>query len=372
MTDKTASAVLNFFQHVCCFAVRVPKNDCPDDGKLQFNMPWAREGAYFNFPFESFAMTLVRMMPINNMSKIHDILDTSSNSAMLAEISETARMVAADFDLNQFSSVYDDITAIYQGRCPGYKACNTDYHDLRHVLQVTLATVRIAHGAHVAGRLLDRYDLLLLLVSAILHDIGYIQSSLDEQGTGAKYTLVHVDRSIDFANNYLPRIGFDRDAVQACAVIIKATDISVRIDEIPFLREKWELLAKIMATGDIVAQIADRLYLKKLQFLYREYLEGGVPGFYGELDLLKKTIGFYNFAIKRMDHDLGGFRKHLKRHFEKRCGINEDLYQKSVDANIRYLTFLLAEHPEDYHGVLQRLNDRFTWPRSVPVPCGPN
>lgn len=274
--------------------------------------------------------------------KLSDILNTSSNAAMLAEISETARMVAADFDLNQFRSVYDDVAAIYQGHCPGYKACNTDYHDLNHVLQVTLATARIAHGTHVAGRLLDRSDLLLLLVLAILHDTGYIQPSFAEQGTGAKHTLAHVDRSIDFAKNYLRRIGFDKDkdAVQACTVIIKATDISVRIGEIPFLREKWELLAKIMATGDIVAQTADRTYLEKLLFLYREFAEGRVPGFDSELDLLKKTIDFYNFALKRMDHDLGGFRKHLKRHFEKRWGIDEDLYQKSIDANIRYLTFL--------------------------------
>ena len=286
--------------------------------------------------------------------KLSDILYTSSNAATLAEISETARMVAADFDLNRFRSVYDDVAAIYQGHCPGYKACNTDYHDLDHVLQVTLATARIAHGAHLAGRLLDRSDLLLLLVLAILHDTGYIQPSFDEQGTGAKHTLMHVDRSIDFAKNYLTRIGFDKDAVQACTVIIKATDISVRIDEIPFLREKWELLAKIMATGDIIAQMADRVYLEKLLFLYGEFAEGRVPGFDSELDLLKKTIGFYNFALKRMDHDLGGFRKHLKRHFEIRWGIDEDLYQKSVDANIKYLTFLLAEHKENYRGMLQR------------------
>jgi hypothetical protein len=286
--------------------------------------------------------------------KLSDILNTSSNAAMLAEISETARMVAADFDVNQFKSIYDDVAAIYQGHCPDYKACNTDYHDLNHVLQVTLATVRIAHGTHVSGRLLDRSDLLLLLVLAMLHDTGYIQPSFDKQGTGAKHTLEHVDRSIDFAKNYLPRFGFDRDAVQACAAIIKATDISVRIDEIPFLREKWELLAKIMATGDIVAQMADRAYLEKLPFLYREFAEGGVPGFDSELDLLKKTIGFYNFALKRMDHDLGGFRKHLKRHFEKRWGIDEDLYQKSIDANMKYLTFLLAEHTENYRGMLQR------------------
>lgn len=286
--------------------------------------------------------------------KLYDILEKSHNADILAEITETARMVAAGFDLNQFRSVYDDITAMYQGHYPGYKACNTNYHDLNHVLQVTLATVRIAHGTYVEGRLFNRSDLLLLLILAMLHDTGYIQPSSDEQGTGAKHTLVHVDRSIDFAKTYLARIGFDSDAIRACVVIIKATDISVRIDEIPFRRGKWELHAKIMATADIVAQMADRIYLEKLLFLYKEFMEGGVPGFDSELDLLKKTIGFYNFALKRMDNDLGGFRKHLKSHFGKRWGIDEDLYQKSIDANIRYLTFLIAEHTENYRAMLQR------------------
>jgi hypothetical protein len=43
--------------------VRVPRTDCPDDGILQIDVPWAREEADFTFLFESFAMTLVREMP---------------------------------------------------------------------------------------------------------------------------------------------------------------------------------------------------------------------------------------------------------------------------------------------------------------------
>jgi len=287
--------------------------------------------------------------------KLFKLLDTSSNAAVLAEISEIAGMVSENFNLNQFNSVCTDVLTIYEGRCPYYKACNTDYHDLDHVLQVTLATARIAHGTHVAGKLhYESSDLLLILVSAMLHDIGYIQPAIDEQGTGAKHTLEHVGRSIDFAKNYLTQKGFDTDSVQAGSVIIKATDISVRIEEIPFHREKWELLAKIMATGDIVAQMADRFYLEKLLLLYREFDEGKVPGFQSELELLSRTIGFYEYARKRMDNDLGGFRKYLRRHFEIRWGIGEDLYQKAIDTNIAYLTFLLAEHRENYRDMLQR------------------
>jgi hypothetical protein len=74
-----------------------------------------------------------------------------------------------------------------------------------------------------------------------------------------------------------------------------------------------------------------------------------------EFDLSQFRSIYYDVvALKRMDHDLGGFRKHLKRHFKKRWGINEDLYQRSIDTNIRYPTFLLAEHSENYRDVLQR------------------
>ena len=38
---------LNFFQYACYLVVRVPRTDCPDDGILQIDVPWAREGADF-------------------------------------------------------------------------------------------------------------------------------------------------------------------------------------------------------------------------------------------------------------------------------------------------------------------------------------
>ena len=60
---------LNFFQYACYLVVRVPRIDCHEDGILQIDVPWAREGADFTFLFESFAMTLVREMPVNKVSK---------------------------------------------------------------------------------------------------------------------------------------------------------------------------------------------------------------------------------------------------------------------------------------------------------------
>lgn len=81
---------LNFFQYACYLVVRVPRTDCPDDGILQIDVPWAREGADFTFLFESFAMTLVREMPVNKVSKIIKV-DDNKLWRMMQYYTEAAR-----------------------------------------------------------------------------------------------------------------------------------------------------------------------------------------------------------------------------------------------------------------------------------------
>jgi hypothetical protein len=286
--------------------------------------------------------------------KLADLVNINSLDAVFEEISVIAGMLSPDFDAKAFGAVYHDTVSIYNGSYPGYKRCNTDYHDLKHVIEVTLATVRLAHAAHEAGYRFSHFGILILLEAAMMHDTGYIQPDFDDAGTGAKFTLVHVDKSIDFTRRYLSNAGYGDEALDACSVIIKATDLAVKTEDIPFLKKEWEHLAKIMATGDILAQITSRNYIEKLPFLYKEFEEGKVPGFESELDLLKKTLGFYDYAVKRMDNDLGGFRQHLKLHFEKRWGCADDLYQKALNANIKYLHFLLEDHEENYYEVLKR------------------
>lgn len=66
---------LNFFEHECYLKARVPRIDCEQDGVLQVNVPWAREGADFTLLFESLAMTLCREMPVNTVSKLLGVDD---------------------------------------------------------------------------------------------------------------------------------------------------------------------------------------------------------------------------------------------------------------------------------------------------------
>jgi transposase len=66
---------LNFFQYECYLRVRMPRTDCPQDGPLRVEAPWARAGADFTLLFESFAMTLCREMPVNTVSRIIGVDD---------------------------------------------------------------------------------------------------------------------------------------------------------------------------------------------------------------------------------------------------------------------------------------------------------
>jgi len=92
---------LNFFQYECYFVVRIPRIKCSDEGVKQVEVPWAREGGDFTYLFETFAMTLVREMPVNRVSKILKV-DDNKLWRMMHYYTESAREQAN----------YSDVTSI--------------------------------------------------------------------------------------------------------------------------------------------------------------------------------------------------------------------------------------------------------------------
>ena len=83
---------LNFFQYACYMVVRVPRINCPCDGIIQIDLPWARAGADFTLLFESFAMALVREMPVNKVSKIIGVDDNKLWRMMWYYVKEARRL----------------------------------------------------------------------------------------------------------------------------------------------------------------------------------------------------------------------------------------------------------------------------------------
>src|SRR3979490_3394576 len=49
-------------------------------------------------------------------------------------------------NLNRLARALDDFRALFEGSFPGYFACDTLYHDIRHSLDVTLAMARLIDG----------------------------------------------------------------------------------------------------------------------------------------------------------------------------------------------------------------------------------
>ncbi|MHC4884414.1 MAG: hypothetical protein ACYTGH_04940 [Planctomycetota bacterium] len=290
------------------------------------------------------------MSPIQ-LSRIVAMGDPRS---VLAAVESTLYTISPTFDNTQLEEIFLETVDLYNGKHPGYRACNTAYHDLQHMTDVFLASARLIHGAYVKGARFADHSIAIALYASILHDVGYIQEISDTQGTGAKYTDCHVERSVSFLVEYLSQRGFGREDVDSVSHMVRATDLCEKIDEIPFLDDELADLGKIIATADLVGQMADRTYLEKLLFLYREFREGEVQGFESEFDLLQKTVGFYDFIQHRLAVDLGGVNSFMRYHFEERWGIMEDPYLDGMARHIDYLKKVVEQHPEDYRDFLNR------------------
>lgn len=66
---------LNFFQHYCYIAARVPRVKCKDHGIHRTNVPWSRPGSGFTLLFEQVVVSLAREMPVNAVARFVGVTD---------------------------------------------------------------------------------------------------------------------------------------------------------------------------------------------------------------------------------------------------------------------------------------------------------
>jgi hypothetical protein len=268
-----------------------------------------------------------------------------------AEVKKIILLVLNRFEFTQFEQVFDDILKLYEGNYPGYRRCNTSYHDFNHTLDCLLVTAKLIHGASLNGIHLKKKDVNLGLISALMHDTGYIQAVNDNIGTGAQYTICHIERSIAFMKEYFHDHGFPPECVPICSNILRCTGLDVKIAEIKFQTRGHAILGKILGTADLIGQMADEHYLEKLPFLYREFKEGRVPGYKNEFDLLRKTPAFWEMVKERLVVELGGVDRFLRDSFRVLRGINQDLYRQAIERNIARLKSHLRTPKIPFQGV---------------------
>ncbi len=270
------------------------------------------------------------------------------------EVNTITLLVFPRFHFDLVASIYDDIIKLFNGEYAGYLRCDTDYHNLRHTQECLLEMARLIHGAFLNGCPMTEKEVNLGLISAIMHDTGYIKATDEGGGTGGKFTLVHIDRSINFAKKYLTGRDFSSTDILFCENCLRCTGLTVKVNTVKFISPGNELMGKILGTADLAGQMSDPFYLKKLPTLFKEFQEAGIGLYEDELDLLEKTPGFWEFTKNRFADELGSVDRYLRDHFRERWGIDRDLSREAIDKNIHYLKYILKHHRKGYRRFLNR------------------
>ncbi len=268
---------------------------------------------------------------------------TTDVSAVATEVRAIYKHLFSKSGVDSLAQPFHDFEALYTGEFPGYRACDTGYHDIQHVLDVTLAMARLLDGYHQAGReKLDERWFRLGVVLALYHDCGYIRRRSDTRHlNGAEYTLTHVSRSGRFLRSYLPSIGM-ADLADLAAKLVHFTGYETPVASIPTAQPIHRVIGNLLGSADIIAQMADRCYLEKCyDRLFPEFVVGGIAQrqtsegvqviFESAADLIAKTPGFYAGAAKRLDQALEGAHRYAEPHFGGR-----NYYLEAVEKNMHY------------------------------------
>ena len=240
---------------------------------------------------------------------------------------------------------FDDLVRLYNGEFPGYGKCDTLYHDLQHIMEVSLAMARLMDG-YERGRAdspaLGEKLFQLGVICALYHDCGYIRRTGDKKHrNGAEYTVIHVTRGAQFLRKYLPTIGMGEYA-DVAGLVVHFTGYERPVATIRLPDPIYRLLGNLLGSADIIAQMSDRCYLEKCRDrLYPEFVAGGITRkqtgngevvvFASADDLVRKTPAFYLTASKRLDVELGGMYRYAKHHFG-----GNNLYLDAVKQNVRF------------------------------------
>ena len=282
-------------------------------------------------------------------------IDTTDPMCVYLEVSRIYRTLYSKSKEPILQQAFGDVTRMYRGEFPGYTRCDTEYHDLQHVLEVTLAMARLLDGYEHSrgdGPEIDERLFQLGVICALYHDMGYIRRVSDKKHrNGAEYTTIHVSRGGKFLKEYLPTIGLPEFAEVAGSILhFTGYERPVRTIRVP--SPIFRLIGSLLGSADIIAQMADRCYLEKCRDrLFPEFVAGGITRKHtdnGEIvvfasaeDLLRKTPTFYQNAARRLDQDLGGAYQFAEKHFR-----GPNLYMEAVKQNIRFVEKQTGEQHE--------------------------
>ncbi len=248
-------------------------------------------------------------------------------------------------DPGLLSRAIADLSRAYRGEYPGLLRCDTLYHDMRHALETGLTMARLldGHAQRAAAENLPAIDgrlALLGMVLALYHDIGLLRRPNEADIWGATLTPVHEERGVEFMRGYL--------AGTPLADLTDLTDLIMPTKLVFKIPPDWSPLRRhlgsLIATADLLSQMADRCYLEKCRdFLFLEFSAIGLAGtssspYPDRETLLAKTPAFYTgFIDRRLSEEFGNVRRLIAVHH---AGF--DPYDAAIRRNLDYLAGILA------------------------------
>lgn len=239
----------------------------------------------------------------------------------------------------------------FSGQYDNYQAIDARYHDLEHTLQGTLCLARLLHGRQKAKAkpelTLQMFELGLLAI--LFHDTGYLKKKDDREGTGAKYTAIHVTRSAQFAAEFLAQKGFGKTDITAIQNMIRCTGVDADLTTIPFQSELERMVGYSLGTADLLGQMSAQDYVEKLPVLYLEFAEAArfdgkqvslMANFASAEELVRNTPAFWEkYVLPKINEDFGKVYRFLNDPYPN--GPNP--YLQRVEENITRVRQKLAK-----------------------------
>jgi len=270
-------------------------------------------------------------------------VDTKDVAAVQCEVEGAYTALFPDASPSFVADAFSWIRDAFEGRYRDCLPVDAKYHDLEHTLQGTLCMARLLRARHEAGGrpAIPRRMFELGLLAILLHDTGYLKRRGDDSGTGAKYTLTHVARSVAFAEELLSLRGFTLAEIRSVQNMIRCTGVHVDLTRIPFQSEVERIVGHCLGTSDLLGQMSAPDYPDKLPVLFAEFEESA--RFYeGKLastldfksadDLMNNTGEFWQHYVQPKLHgDFWGIHRFLARPYPN--GPNE--YVEKVEANVQ-------------------------------------
>ena len=228
-----------------------------------------------------------------------------------------------NYDSALLSTAIEDLVQAYHGNYHGLLRCDTLYHDLRHALETGLTTARLLDGYAKSLKpgheeeYIDSDHALLAVLLALFHDIGLQRRESEVRLCGSVLIPIHEERGVEFMLRYLSQTSLAVFAEKS--VLIMATKLIFKMPD------SWNAfdrkLAGMVASADLLSQLADRCYLEKCRdFLFVEFSALGIAGkvdspYPDRETLLAKTPDFFAGIIRqRLDEEFQGVHRLIEVH----------------------------------------------------------